>query len=157
MIRVAVLTASDKGSIGERKDTSSEVVREMISEIGGVVSYAMVPDDRKTISEKLIEFCDDLKADLVLTTGGTGFGPRDVTPEATKDVIEKEIPGIPEAMRMASFSKVPNSILSRSVAGIRKNTLIVNLPGSPKGVRETLEIVIGVIPHAIRMIRGDGH
>lgn len=157
MIRIAILTASDKGSIGEREDTSSGVIREMVSEMGEVVSYAMVPDDRKEISEKLAEFCDFLGADLVLTTGGTGFGPRDVTPEATRDVIEKEIPGIPEAMRMASFAKAPNSVLSRSVAGIRKNSLIINLPGSPKGVRENLGVVIGVIPHAIRMIRGDGH
>lgn len=154
MIRIAILTASDKGSRGERKDTSSQVIRDMIKSIGKVVAYEMVPDEKEIISGKLREFCDDLKVDLVLTTGGTGFSPRDVTPEATKEVIEKETPGIPEAMRMFSFKKSPQSILSRAVAGIRKQTLIVNLPGNPKGVRENLEVVLDMIPHGINILQG---
>ncbi len=154
MIRIAILTASDKGSRGERKDTSSQVIRDMIKSIGKVVAYEMVPDEKEMISGKLREFCDDLKVDLVLTTGGTGFSPRDVTPEATKEVIEKETPGLPEAMRMFSFKKSPQSILSRAVAGIRKQTLIVNLPGNPKGVQENLEVILDMIPHGINILQG---
>ncbi len=127
----------------------------MVKDIGEVVAYELVPDERETISEKLKYFCDDLKVDLVLTTGGTGFSSRDVTPEATKDVIEKEVPGIPEAMRMISFKKSPQSVLSREIAGIRNKTLIVNLPGSPKGVKENLEVVLDQLVHGIKILRGE--
>ena len=154
MLKIAILTASDKGSRGERTDTSSQVIREMVKDIGEVVAYEMVPDEKALIAEKLRKFCDVLKVDLVLTTGGTGFSLRDVTPEATKEVIEKETPGIPEAMRMFSFEKSHQSILSRAIAGIRKQTLIINLPGSPKGVRENLEVVLDMIPHGINILQG---
>jgi len=154
LIKIAILTASDKGSRGERKDTSSQVIREMVSKIGEVVAYSMVPDERNLISKKLVEFCDDLKVDLVLTTGGTGFSMRDVTPEATKSVIEKEVPGISEAMRMVSFKKSPQSVLSREISGIRGQTLIVNLPGSPKGVKENLEVVLEQLVHGIKILKG---
>lgn len=155
MIKIAILTISDKGSKGERKDTSSQVIRDMVKNIGKITAYEIVPDEKETISEKLKEFCDKLKVDLVLTTGGTGFGPRDVTPEATKEVIEKETPGIPEAMRMFSFKKSPQSVLSRATAGIRKQTLIINLPGSPRGVRENLEVVVDSLIHGIKILRGE--
>ncbi len=149
------MTISDKGSRGERKDTSSLVIREMVKKIGEVIAYDLVPDEKDMIIERLKYFCDDLKVDLVLTTGGTGFSPRDVTPEATKAVIEKEVPGIPEAMRIFSFKKSPLSVLSREIAGIRKGTLIVNLPGSPKGVRENLEVVVDQLVHGIKILRGE--
>ncbi|WP_036222837.1 molybdenum cofactor synthesis domain-containing protein [Mesoaciditoga lauensis] len=155
MIKIAILTISDKGSRGERKDTSSLVIREMVKKIGEVIAYDLVPDEKDMIIERLKYFCDDLKVDLVLTTGGTGFSPRDVTPEATKAVIEKEVPGIPEAMRIFSFKKSPLSVLSREIAGIRKGTLIVNLPGSPKGVRENLEVVVDQLVHGIKILRGE--
>lgn len=149
------MTISDKGSRGERKDTSSLVIREMVKKIGEVIAYDLVPDEKDMIIERLKYFCDDLKVELVLTTGGTGFSPRDVTPEATKAVIEKEVPGIPEAMRIFSFKKSPLSVLSREIAGIRKGTLIVNLPGSPKGVRENLEVVVDQLVHGIKILRGE--
>nr|WP_211250102.1 MogA/MoaB family molybdenum cofactor biosynthesis protein [Mesoaciditoga lauensis] len=155
LIKIAILTISDKGSRGERKDTSSLVIREMVKKIGEVIAYDLVPDEKDMIIERLKYFCDDLKVDLVLTTGGTGFSPRDVTPEATKAVIEKEVPGIPEAMRIFSFKKSPLSVLSREIAGIRKGTLIVNLPGSPKGVRENLEVVVDQLVHGIKILRGE--
>ena len=155
MIKIAILTISDRCSRGESKDTSSLVIREMVKHIGEVVAYELVPDEKNMIIEKLKHFCDELKVDLVLTTGGTGFSPRDVTPEATKAIIEKEVPGIPEAMRVFSFKKSKLSILSREIAGIRKNTLIVNLPGSPKGVRENLEVVVDQLPYGIKVLRGE--
>ncbi len=155
IMRIAILTVSDKGSKGERKDTSSQVIRDMVKDIGEIVAYEIVPDEKEIISGKLTEFCDRLKVDLVLTTGGTGFSQRDITPEATKEVIEKETPGIPEAMRMFSFKKSPHSVLSRAVAGIRKQTLIINLPGSPKGVRENLEVVLNSLVHGIKILKGE--
>ncbi|WP_456399553.1 MogA/MoaB family molybdenum cofactor biosynthesis protein [Mesoaciditoga sp.] len=155
MIRIAILTASDRCSRGESEDTSSLVIRKMVKEFGEVVSYALVPDEKDMIIEKLKYFCDELKVDLVLTTGGTGFSPRDVTPEATKDVIDREVPGIPEAMRVFSHKKSKLSILSREIAGIRKSTLIINLPGSPKGVRENLEVIVNQLPCAVKVLRGE--
>lgn len=156
MIRVAILTASDKGSRGEREDLSASVIRELVERIEGeVVAYAVVPDDREILAQKLREFCDEVGADLVLTTGGTGFGPRDVTPEATRDVIEREVPGLPEAMRAAGLKATPRAMLSRAIAGIRGKSLIINLPGSPKGVRENLETILPALPHGLAILKGE--
>jgi len=156
MIRVGILTASDKGSKGERIDESGKTIEDLVSKINGhVLAYKIVPDERTEISKALIEMSDVLNLDLILTTGGTGFSSRDVTPEATLDVIQKIVPGIPEYMRYISFSKTPRSILSRSVSGIRGKTLIINLPGSPKGVKECLESILAVLPHAVEILRGE--
>ena len=153
MITVAILTLSDKGSRGEREDLSGPAIREMIEEIGGVVEYyEVIPDEREMIKEKLIEYSK--KADVILTTGGTGLSPRDVTPEATIEVIDREIPGMAEAMRSEGLKKTKRAMLSRAVAGVRDKCLIVNLPGSLKAVREGLEVVLEVIPHAVEKIKG---
>jgi molybdopterin adenylyltransferase len=153
MIKAAVLTISDKGSRGEREDKSGEVIKEKLKQIkADVVQYEIVPDERDIISQKLRRFAE--KADLILTTGGTGVSPRDVTPEATKDVIEKELPGFSEAMRAESFKVTPRAIGSRAVAGIYKDTLIVNLPGSPKGVSECLDVILSTIPHVLEVAGG---
>lgn len=154
MITAAVLTLSDKGSQGEREDLAGPLIREMISSIGATVEYyAVIPDERNLIKEKLIEYSNTV--DLVITTGGTGLSPRDVTPEATRDVIEREVPGIAETMRLTGLEKTKRAMLSRAVAGIRGKTLIINLPGSPTAVREGLEAIMDVIPHAIEKIKGD--
>lgn len=156
MIRAGILTASDKGFKGERVDESGKVIEELLGRIEAqVVSYSVVPDERALISAKLREMADEIGVDLILTTGGTGFSPRDVTPEATLDVIERQIPGIPEAMRQKSLEVTNRAMLSRAVAGIRKRTIIINLPGSPKGVRECLEVVLPVLPHAIEILKGE--
>ncbi|GAV22610.1 MogA/MoaB family molybdenum cofactor biosynthesis protein [Carboxydothermus pertinax] len=157
MIKVGVLTLSDKGSRGEREDKSGQVIKEMVREIEGkVVKYDVIPDEYDLIVKTLISWCDDEKLDLILTTGGTGLSPRDVTPDATKAVITREVPGIPEAMRMASLTKTNRAMLTRAVAGTRGGTLIINLPGSPKGVRENLEVVLPVIPHALEILQARG-
>ncbi|MBI5025196.1 MAG: MogA/MoaB family molybdenum cofactor biosynthesis protein [Nitrospirae bacterium] len=154
MIKVAVLTLSDKGSKGEREDRSGPAIAEIIKTINGeVVSYEVLPDEKELIKQTLLNLCS--KADLILTTGGTGLTPRDVTPEATMDVIEREIPGIAETMRMEGLKKTNRAMLSRAVAGVRGQTLIINLPGSPTAVKENLEIILNVIPHAIEKIKGD--
>lgn len=156
-MKVAVLTASDKGARGEREDRSAEVVKEMVSQIGGeIVAYDVVPDEKEALREKLLEYTDEKKLDLVLTTGGTGLSPRDVTPEATLEVIERQVPGISEAMRLKGLEKTPHAMLSRAVAGSRGRTLIINLPGSPQAVRENLEVVLPAIPHAIEILQGRG-
>ena len=137
MIRAAILTLSDKGSRGEREDKSGEVIRNMLAGIDAVITdYEVIPDEKDLITKKLFEFAG--KADLIVTTGGTGVGPRDVTPEATRAVIEKELPGFAEAMRIEGLKHTPRAMGSRAVAGIYKQTLIINLPGSPKGVAENL-------------------
>jgi len=154
MIRTAILTLSDKGAKGEREDKSGEVIRRMLSEIDGfVTAYEVVPDEKDIIIKKLFEL--SRKADLIITTGGTGIGPRDVTPEATRVVIEKELPGFGEAMRMEGLKHTPRAMGSRGIAGIYQQTLIINLPGSPKGVQENLSVVLPVIPHSIDLIKGN--
>jgi molybdopterin adenylyltransferase len=154
MITVAVLTLSDKGSKGEREDASGPLIREMLKGIDAEVKYYdILPDEKELIKGKLIEY--GKLVDLILTTGGTGLSPRDVTPEATIEVIERQIPGIAEAMRIEGLKKTRRAMLSRAVAGVRGKTLIINLPGSPKAVKENLEIILGVLPHAVEKIKGD--
>ena len=140
-MKIAILCASDRCSKGECEDKSGVLIKEIMSDTAQTVEYVIVPDDEKEIANTLIRFCDELKVDVVLTTGGTGLAPRDVTPEATKSVIEREVPGIPQAIREYSLKITDRAMLSRAVSGIRKSTLIINLPGSPKAVRESLEIV----------------
>lgn len=155
MIKVGILTISDKGSRGEREDLSGKVIEEVIRKINGEVRYyQIIPDEKDIIQEELIRAVDELRLDLILTTGGTGLGKRDVTPEATLAIIEKEVSGISEIIRSESFKKTDRAILSRGVAGIRKESLIINLPGSPKGVRESLEIVLEALPHGIEILKG---
>ncbi len=156
MIRTAILTLSDKGSKGERQDESGALIRELIGSVGTVVEhYAVLPDERPLITDTLIRLCDSGSIDLILTTGGTGVAPRDVTPEATRAVIDRELPGMAEAMRAESLKKTPHAMISRAVAGIRNRTLIVNLPGSPKAVRENLSVILPALVHAIEKIKGD--
>lgn len=154
-IPVAVITASDKGAKGERKDLSGQEIEKMIAEIGGkVIDYRILPDDIEALASTMVELTDQVGAALVLTTGGTGFSPRDFTPEATLKVIERQVPGLPEAMRRESFAKTSRAMLSRAMAGIRGKSLIINLPGSPKGVRECLQVIMPVLPHAVEILRG---
>ena len=155
-IRVAILTISDSAASGKREDGSGKVIREIVEREGWeVVQYGIVPDERVEISNQLKRISDDGEVDLVLTTGGTGLSPRDWTPEATKEVLDREIPGIGEVMREKSLEKTQMAILSRAVAGVRNKTLIINLPGSPKGVRECLEVILPVLPHGIEIMRGE--
>jgi molybdenum cofactor synthesis domain-containing protein len=153
MITAAVLTLSDKGSRGERTDASGPAIAELLKGIGEVKFYDILPDERNLIRERLLGYAG--KVDLILTTGGTGLSPRDVTPEATRDVIEREIPGIAEAMRAEGLKKTKNAMLSRAIAGVKGQTLIINLPGSPKAVRENLAVIIDTLSHAIEKIKGD--
>jgi molybdopterin adenylyltransferase len=151
----AVLTISDKGSRGERLDTSGPQLHRQLSDAGfQVVGYTIVPDQLELIRETIIKWVDEERIDLVITTGGTGVSPTDRTPETTRALLDLEIPGIGEAMRMASLAKTPNAILSRGIGGIRKESLIINLPGSEKGARENLEVVLPALNHAIYKIKG---
>ncbi|MBI2194822.1 MAG: MogA/MoaB family molybdenum cofactor biosynthesis protein [Planctomycetes bacterium] len=153
-VRAAILTISDKGSQGMREDRSGQVIREMLPEIPAVeVAYEIIPDEAEVIEARLRALC--AKADVVLTTGGTGVAPRDVTPEATRRVIDKELPGFGEAIRMESLKKTPFALVSRAMAGIAGRTLIVNLPGSPKAVRECLAVVLPAIEHTVEKAQGD--
>jgi molybdenum cofactor synthesis domain-containing protein len=155
MYSFAVLTMSDKGSRGEREDTSGPWLVERLGGEGMLLkAYAIVPDRIPVIVDTLIDLADRQKVDLVVTTGGTGVAPTDVTPEAMTQVIEKEVPGMAEAMRAASLLKTPNAMLSRGRAGIRGRTLIVNLPGSLKAARENIEVILPVLPHALEKIAG---
>jgi molybdenum cofactor synthesis domain-containing protein len=156
MITVGILTISDSSYRGEREDLSGPILREMVVEhLGARVELeAVVPDEAAIITGTLVVWADEVGLDLVLTTGGTGFGPRDVTPEATKAVIEREAPGLAETMRARGLEITPHAILSRAIAGIRGRTLIINLPGSPKAVREDLEAILPAIPHGIELLKG---
>jgi len=153
--RIGVLTLSDKGARGEREDVSGQVVREMVAGLGEVSRYQVIPDDLETIVETLVKWVDEYHLDLILTTGGTGLSPRDVTPVATARVIDWEIPGLAEAMRAASLLKTPHAMLSRALVGVRGASMIINLPGSPKGVRENLEVVLPALSHGLRKLKGD--
>ncbi|MGE5462394.1 MAG: MogA/MoaB family molybdenum cofactor biosynthesis protein [Syntrophothermus sp.] len=155
-LRIGILTVSDRSSRGEREDASSPALARLVEGQGWTVTrQTILPDDQAAIRELLIAWADGGELDVVLTTGGTGFAPRDVTPEATRAVIDREAPGLAEAMRAASLKITPHAMLSRIVTGIRKRTLIVNLPGSPKGAAENLQVVIPVLPHAIQLLRDD--
>lgn len=155
--RVGILTVSDRSYRGEYRDLSGPAIREQIAGrlAASVELEAVVPDDRNVIAGTLRAWADEVGLDLVLTTGGTGFAPRDVTPEATMDVVERAAPGLAEAMRAASLAITPHAMLSRAVAGIRGHTLIVNLPGSPKAARENLETILPALPHALELLHGE--
>lgn len=158
MIRTAVLTISDSCSEHKRRDVSGQTIKEMLAgEVFDVCEYGIVADERDEIKNELVRLADELNIDVVLTTGGTGLGPRDVTPEATAAVCERMVPGLAEVMRAEGLKKTRNAMLSRGAAGIRGRTLIVNLPGSPKGVRESLESILDVLGHAHEMLLGRGH
>ena len=155
-IRFGILTVSDRSARGEREDASGPVLARLVEEYAWTVSRrSVLPDNESAIRELLIAWADGGELDVVLTTGGTGFSPRDVTPEATRVVIEREAPGLAEAMRAASLRVTPHAMLSRVVVGIRKKTIIINLPGSPKGAAENLLVVIPVLPHAVQLLRED--
>jgi molybdenum cofactor synthesis domain-containing protein len=155
-LRFGILTLSDRSARGEREDASGPALRRLVEGEGWFVTRQdLLPDDQSAIRQKLISWADDGDLDVILTTGGTGFAPRDVTPEATRAVIEREAPGLAEAMRAASLKVTPHAMLSRIVTGIRGKTLILNLPGSPKGAVENLQVVIPVLAHAIQLLRED--
>lgn len=155
-LKGAVLTISDKGSQGLRTDVSGQEVQHLLGAISvHIDSYEIIPDEREMIKKKLIDYSDNRALDLVITTGGTGVSPRDVTPDATLEVIDKLVPGMAELMRHESMSKTPHAMISRAVVGIRKKTLIINLPGSQKGARENLAVLLPGLRHAIEKIKGD--
>ncbi len=154
MIKIGIITASDKGSQGLREDLSSGVIREKTAEIGEVLKYLMVPDEKEALIGAMRD-CMEAGVELLLTTGGTGFSKRDVTPEATLAVVERLTPGISEAMRAASMKITNRAMLSRAVAGITGNTLIVNLPGSPKACAECLDVILPALPHGLEILKGE--
>ncbi|WP_315118345.1 MogA/MoaB family molybdenum cofactor biosynthesis protein [uncultured Clostridium sp.] len=155
MIKTGILTISDKGSKGEREDLTGPAIEHKLKEDGySIEYYKVIPDDLEKIKEELIHMCDNLKLNLIFTNGGTGFSKRDVTPEATMAIIERYVPGIGEAMRMESLKITPKAMLSRAISGIRGETLIVNLPGSPKASIENLEVIMPVLPHGIDILTG---
>ncbi len=155
-IRFGLLTLSDRSSRGERADSSGPALARLIQAEGwSVVKQSILPDEETTIRQVLSEWADGGEMDVILTTGGTGFAPRDVTPEATRAVIEREASGLAEAMRAASLKITPHAMLSRIVAGIRKRTIIVNLPGSPKGAVENMQVIVPVLPHAVQLLKDD--
>ena len=155
MFNIGIITASDKGSRGEREDASGRLIATMLQELGQIRSYKMVADDAEQISKEMVIMADQLGVDLILTTGGTGLGPRDVTPEATLAVVDRQVPGIAEAMRAKSLEITSRAMLSRAVAGMRNKTLIINLPGSPKGVQECLEVILPALEHGLAIMKGE--
>jgi molybdopterin adenylyltransferase len=156
MFNVGVLTVSDKGSRHEREDLSGEAIQNKLSPLSVTIAKQdIVPDEKNLIAQRLSDWADSGEVDLIVTTGGTGLAPRDVTPEATLSIIDKEVPGFGEAMRAYGLTKVPTAMLSRALAGIRKRTLIINLPGSPKAVTEGLDAILPALPHAIETLRGE--
>jgi molybdenum cofactor synthesis domain-containing protein len=156
MLNIGILTISDKGWRGQRYDESGQTIRDSLSVLdSSVVKYEVVPDEADVIAGKLTEWADEGGIDIILTTGGTGLGRRDVTPEATLSVVDKVVPGFTELMRAETFKATPYAMLSRAVAGVRRKCLIINLPGSPKAVQECLRVVLPVIPHATEIIKGE--
>ena len=154
-IRASVVTVSDKGYSGEREDTSGPLLADLLRQMqADVVRQMIVPDEQGEIAAALTELADDEQVDLIVTTGGTGPAPRDVTPEATRTVIERDMPGLAEVLRSEGYRKTPLAVISRGLTGIRGRTLVINLPGSPKAVREAMEILAPILPHAIQMLRG---
>lgn len=153
--RIGVLTLSDKGARGEREDESGRVLGHMAEGLGAIGRYQVIADDYALIVSTLTHWVDELALDLILTTGGTGLSPRDQTPQATEAVIDYAVPGMAEAMRAASLAFTPHAMLSRAIVGVRRRTLIVNLPGSPRGVRENFEVLLPVLPHALAKLKGD--
>ncbi|MCS6964164.1 MogA/MoaB family molybdenum cofactor biosynthesis protein [Thermoflexus sp.] len=158
-VRVGILTISDRAAHGIYPDESGAILRKrMVEEMGWTVAqYAVVPDEIEAIQRTLRAWCDEEGLDLILTTGGTGLGPRDLTPEATRPLLEREAPGIAEALRFHSLQHTPFAMLSRGIAGVRRRTLIINLPGSPRAVQEAMDLLGRVLPHAIAMLRGEAH
>ncbi|NOQ41152.1 MAG: molybdenum cofactor biosynthesis protein [Desulfuromusa sp.] len=153
--RVGILTLSDKGACGEREDESGSLLAELVSGLAHVVRYQVIADEQDKIVLMLKSWVDDLHLDFILTTGGTGLSPRDVTPQATAAVLDYQVPGMAEAMRSASLDKTPRAMLSRALVGVRQQTLIINLPGSPKAARENFEVLLPVLPHALAKLKGD--
>lgn len=155
-MKFAILTVSDRSSRGEREDLSGPALQELIeTSKSRVVMTAIVPDEMELIQQKLISWSDSDGVDVILTSGGTGFAARDITPEATRSIVEKLTPGLDEAMRLKSLQITPHAMLSRAVSGIRNKTLIINLPGSPKGAKENLEVVMPVLEHAVKLLQDD--
>ncbi len=156
MYKIGIITVSDKGSRGEREDRSGPAIQEMVKSLGKVTSYQVLPDDLDILIEALVNLSDKEKVDLIFTSGGTGLSARDNTPEATLAVIDRKVPGLAEAMRMESMKKTNRAMLSRAVSGLRNRTLIVNLPGSIKAVRECLDVIMPALPHGLEILTGRG-
>ena len=156
MFNLGILTISDKGAQGQRYDESGQVIKDSLSQLGNrAVNYDIIPDEKEIIAGKLTEWADGGNVDVILTTGGTGLSQRDVTPEATLSIADKVVPGFAEAMRAKTLDKTPMAMLSRATAVVRKRCLVINLPGSPKAVRECLEVILPAIPHAVEIIKGE--
>jgi len=155
MYRIGILIMSDKGARGERQDLAGAEIKRILGEQFTTDYYEIIPDEKDIIKEKISRACDTLGLDLLITSGGTGFSRRDVTPDATAEVIERSVPGIPEAIRAYGLQKTPKAMLSRGIAGIRRNTLVINLPGSVKGVRESIEAILPALDHGLDILRGD--
>ena len=154
-MKFGIICVSDRCFSGEKEDMSGAAIAECVKELSGENEYRLVPDEKEMIAKAIVSLCDDFGADVVFTTGGTGFAPRDITPEATKEVIEKEVPGISEAIRAKSLEITDRAMLSRAVSGIRGRTLVINLPGSPNAVRESIAVVLPVLEHAVETISGN--